>query len=258
MSMPHVDHSPRISHLRIALALAGLGAIAAILLLPYVFALMPKLRSQIHVEVALFAVIQGAQAGVLTLLLGWIGLRLGYRLGLDAPWLREFLYCGTTKSAAEARWLFAGGLGAGVGLLCLLLLAMAPLGDLASEVAHANWWQGLLASLYGGVVEETICRLFLVSLFVWIAARLTRSARPTAVWYWVAIAAAALIFGTAHLPALAQVAAIDAANIARVIALNALCGIAFGWLFWRYGLEHAMAAHFSADIVLHVAGPLLA
>jgi hypothetical protein len=29
-------------------------------------------------------------------------------------------------------------------------------------------------------------------------------------------------------------------------------GIAFGWLFWKWGLESAVVAHFTADVVLHV------
>ena len=44
--------------------------------------------------------------------------------------------------------------------------------------------------------------------------------------------------------------------VVRTIALNAIAGIAFGWLFWKHGLEMAMLAHFSADIVLHVVAPL--
>ena len=42
------------------------------------------------------------------------------------------------------------------------------------------------------------------------------------------------------------------ALITRTIVLNSLAGIAFGWLYWRRGLEAAMLAHFSTDIVLHV------
>ena len=34
--------------------------------------------------------------------------------------------------------------------------------------------------------------------------------------------------------------------------LLAAVGLAFGWLFWRHGLEFAMLAHFCADLVLHV------
>ena len=45
-------------------------------------------------------------------------------------------------------------------------------------------------------------------------------------------------------------------SIGRIILLNALVGLPFGWLFWKYGLEHAMVAHFSADLVLHVGAQL--
>jgi hypothetical protein len=42
--------------------------------------------------------------------------------------------------------------------------------------------------------------------------------------------------------------------IVRTIVLNALLGIPFGWLYWRWGLEYAMLAHFCADLVLHGMG----
>ena len=81
---------------------------------------------------------------------------------------------------------------------------------------------------------------------------------PGAAVYATAILVAAILFGVGHLPALAHTGSLTLAGITRTVGLNALCGIAFGWLFWRHGLEHAMAAHFSADIVLHVAAPLFA
>jgi membrane protease YdiL (CAAX protease family) len=36
-----------------------------------------------------------------------------------------------------------------------------------------------------------------------------------------------------------------------------VAGIVFGWLYWRRGLEMAMLGHFCADLVLHVATPLI-
>jgi hypothetical protein len=36
-----------------------------------------------------------------------------------------------------------------------------------------------------------------------------------------------------------------------------VAGAAFGWLYWKKGLEAAMIAHGSADVVLHVLGPLV-
>jgi membrane protease YdiL (CAAX protease family) len=46
--------------------------------------------------------------------------------------------------------------------------------------------------------------------------------------------------------------------ITRALVLNGVGGLAFGWLYWKQGLESAMIAHFSADVVLHVITPLAA
>ena len=46
-------------------------------------------------------------------------------------------------------------------------------------------------------------------------------------------------------------------HVTPIVSLNAIVGIVSGWLFWRFGIEHAMLAHFSADLVLHVVVPLL-
>ncbi|MNG42185.1 hypothetical protein D3C84_1318920 [compost metagenome] len=51
---------------------------------------------------------------------------------------------------------------------------------------------------------------------------------------------------------------LSAAVIARTIILNALLGVWFGYLYWRKGLEYAIIAHMSADLVLHgIIGPLM-
>ena len=68
----------------------------------------------------------------------------------------------------------------------------------------------------------------------------------------------ALAFGAGHLPMAAKLAPLTAGVVARVVAYNAFAGFVFGWLYWKRGLEHAMLAHFCADLVLHVAMPLLA
>ena len=68
----------------------------------------------------------------------------------------------------------------------------------------------------------------------------------------------ALVFGAGHLPMAAKLVPLTAGVVARVVAYNALAGLVFGWLYWKRGLEHAMLAHFSADLVLHVAAPLIA
>jgi membrane protease YdiL (CAAX protease family) len=120
-------------------------------------------------------------------------------------------------------------------------------------------WQGFLASFYGGINEEIMLRLFLMTLIVWVFYKIkkTKDGKPTKISMWLAIILAAVIFGAGHLPALMSITTITPLLIIRTIALNALGGIIFGWLYWKKGLESAMISHFSADIVLHVIVPLL-
>jgi hypothetical protein len=51
---------------------------------------------------------------------------------------------------------------------------------------------------------------------------------------------------------------INALVITRTIVLNGLGGLAFGWLFWTFGLECAMLAHFLTDVILYTLIPLAA
>ena len=76
---------------------------------------------------------------------------------------------------------------------------------------------------------------------------------------WVAIVLAAVLFGLAHLPATQAIGLpMSVLVISRTIVLNGIGGVAFGWLYCKHGLESAMIAHFSADIVVHVIIPLVA
>ena len=54
-----------------------------------------------------------------------------------------------------------------------------------------------------------------------------------------------------------QSVVVNAVPSVGTLLLNGVAGVAFGWLYWKRGLEMAMLAHFSADIVLHVIAPLL-
>ena len=67
---------------------------------------------------------------------------------------------------------------------------------------------------------------------------------------------AGLLFGAGHLPAAVELWGLSPIVVFRTIILNAVAALAFGWLYWRRGIEMAMLGHFSADIVLHVLAPL--
>jgi membrane protease YdiL (CAAX protease family) len=122
--------------------------------------------------------------------------------------------------------------------------------------AFANACRGFFASFYGGIVEETEFRLVPISAAVWLLARC--NGRVARAWMFiVAIVLAALLFGVGHLPAAFATGMAHAPlPILRIVLLNALVGVVSGTLFWKYGLEHAMVAHFSTDLILHVVAPL--
>jgi membrane protease YdiL (CAAX protease family) len=92
-----------------------------------------------------------------------------------------------------------------------------------------------------------------MSLLAWLGKFISHDGdgHPTGPVFWAANILAALLFGLGHLPATAMLVPLTPLVVARAVLLNGLPGIAFGWLYWKRGLEAAMIAHFSADIVLH-------
>jgi hypothetical protein len=240
--------------LRIALLLGAVSALATLALFPYLLALQPHVFDKLPAAPAVVIAAQSVQNGVLCFLLAWAGLKLGAPLGLGAPWLAAALYADRPRPAA-AGWPVAVALGAFGGLIVLGLIAYLgpPLAGVAEHATGVAPWRGALASFYGGIVEETQLRLFLLTLLAWLLLR-AGLRRPLALG--IAVVAAALLFGAGHLPMAAKLAPLDAAVVARVIGYNALLGIPFGWLYCRRGFEHAVLAHFSADLVLHVVAPL--
>ncbi len=239
-------------HLKLAAMFGIAGALAALALMPYVMALTPQKFAALPLPLPVIVLKAAVETGMLCWLLGWLGLYLGAPYGLDAPWLRAWVYRRPRNPARRPHWWLAVMLGVLAALLVVGLSALGP--KHAEDTLQA--WRGALASFYGGIVEEVQARLLLVSALVWLLARCNRRvARP---WMFVlAIALAALLFGAGHLPAAIAAGIADTPLlIARIVLLNAVVAVVFGGLFWKYGLEHAMLAHFCADLVLHVALPL--
>jgi hypothetical protein len=193
----------------------------------------------------------------------FVGLRLGEGIGLGAPLLRDWL-AGDPSVPRRLRSLVVpaviAGLGVGALIVALELGVFAPriaAGSRESSAAVPAIWQGLLAAVYGGVCEEILLRLGLMTVLVWIGARLTRTRRPGPGVIWAANVIAAVVFGLGHLPATAALAPLTPLLIVRALALNGLGGVVYGWLYWRRDLVAAMIGHFSTDIVLHALAPAL-
>lgn len=183
-----------------------------------------------------------------------VGLWLGPQVGLGAPEIEAWTV-GRVPSVQRLAPALSIGLGVAAAVVALDLWVFAPRLPALPQAPTPSPLAGLLASLYGGIAEETLMRLGVMTVAVWALAKLARGTRP---WiYWFAIVLAAALFGLGHLPATSAVLPLTALVVARAIVLNGVAGVAFGWLYWRRGLLAAMLSHFSADLGLHVLVPLL-
>lgn len=93
-----------------------------------------------------------------------------------------------------------------------------------------------------------------MTLIIWIFSKIKKSGEiiQNNLVICLSIILSALLFGIGHLPATSILTTLTPLVIFRCLLLNGIGGIAFGWLYWKKGLESAMIAHFSADIMLHV------
>jgi hypothetical protein len=251
-------------NVRACLILLGLLALAEIAEQPYALTLTAteypgfwKLMGSVLPELLLYVIV------------GFAGLLLASQIGLGMPFIEGW----TKREPIRNRLPGVMGISILAGILTpltsILDTALASLIKpyaqyLAQfstvEVINPPAWQGLLMSFSAGVGEETAYRLFVLTLLALIGSRMLRSQndRPAPRVLWAASILAAILFGLAHLPLARQLGvSIDALVVIRIIVHNGVPGVVYGWLFWTFGLESAILAHASADVVLKVLMPLI-
>ena len=191
-----------------------------------------------------------------------LGLRAARTMGPGLPHLESLLRgkpSGLRISQAAA---YAGaGAGSALAIAALDCTLFAGVRKKMQEaiLQPPEAWRGLLAVPYGAVAEEVLLRLCVQTLCADGLQRVRgETARPpTGATMWPAIAISTLLFGAGHLPAASRITPLTPALIARTLLLNGIAGAVFGYLYWQRGLEAAMIAHGTADVVLHVGGPLV-
>jgi hypothetical protein len=159
-----------------------------------------------------------------------------------------------TVVAAEVPLALVYGVATGIVVVALDMVLFHAHSASASSSARTII-DGLVGgALYGGVTEEIMMRWGLMSLIVWAGARLfaRTTARPGPGVYRGAIVIVALLFAAGHLPAAMAIAPLTTTLVLRILLLNALAGLVFGWLFWRKSLECAMFAHASVHVVFAI------
>ena len=235
-----------------------------ITVLPYTLTLQGSVLQNLPVPVYVVLTAQAIQNIILFAFAILVGLFFARKVGLGLPILEGWFEGRKVKSNLKSILGISIGLGILAGVFIVGLDYLFSLVGVTLNVANVSQinppaWQGFLASFYGGINEEILLRLFLMSLLVWIFFKIRKTAdgKPTDTGVWLAIILAAILFGAGHLPTAAAITSLTPMVVSRIIILNAVGGIIFGWLYWKKGLESAMISHFSADIILHVITPLI-
>jgi membrane protease YdiL (CAAX protease family) len=238
------------------------GAVAGVPLFLHITAPILEQAAAQGVSEALVATLFVLQTGLYLAIAVPVGLWAAPRLALRAPLSAALATGGGLREAAKPFLGTAVLAGAATGVVLWLLSAFVFGPSMPGEytdMRRSITWQGLPAALSGGITEELLTRLFLLSLLALGARRLLtpKAEGLPAAPFWVANALSALLFGLGHLPAAFGRVPLTPIVWACAILLNGICGMVFGWLYWRKGLEAAMVAHFMVDLVLHGIGPVL-
>ena len=234
-----------------------LSIIGAAGLLPYSKAL-PAGNVPVDMPDSLLLLATFLQAFLLTAIAAFFGHMLSRRTGLGTPVIENIVYKGQGTKLRPGYHVLVPAL---IGLIFALIMIFADLMMIklfqieAAEGAQAPvWWRGLSASLYGGLSEEIMMRLFAMNLIIFLFNSIGKNSekKSSAGKVVTAMILSSVIFGIGHLAAAFAVGTATPGFVARTLILNFIPGMAFGWLYWRRSLISAMIAYFAADIVLHV------
>ncbi|RZT16535.1 MULTISPECIES: CPBP family glutamic-type intramembrane protease [Fictibacillus] len=255
-------------HLKIALFLGLLGLLAGAFVVPFQLeslknalpaAEYAKIMDALPFSMPVMISIASLQIGLLSFVLSWIGLKLTERTDLALPLLHSWLL-EKKKPVINIPALKLALIGGAIGSLFLVitdLFLFQPHMPKLGNGGGAVWWKATLAGvLYGGIVEEVLMRLFLMTLIVWLLAFIFKKFGGTipSPFYWIGIIGAALLFSAGHLPATeALFGELNTIIITRAFILNGVLAVFFGYLFWKKGLEYAMIAHMMLHVVTQLA-----
>jgi len=254
----------RLINWKVFLVLLGASVFGTVCMIPYTLTIQAGLLKELPIPLVLLLTLQIAQNAILFAFFILAGSYLAGKVGLRIPVLERW------SRGEEIKSTFKTSLGISIILAVLAVFLIVAL-DFSFYFIFPNepiytvklpqipMWQGFLVSFYGGINEEIMNRLFLMSLIIWMLSKIkkTTEGEPQGLTAWLAIVATAMIFGLLHLPSTAALISITPFVVARAIILNGIAGIIFGWLYWRKGLESAMISHFVADIIIHGILPLL-
>lgn len=236
------------------------GVLGVLSLLPTLPAMLRRIPVPPGVELPPMPVLVALSLVQPTVLLAGavaLGVALAPRLGLRSRLAERAAGGPPVLPALRREAPLAAAVGVAVTVLVLLLdplfqAWMGAAGEALSLEGARSAWVTLSGILYGGITEELMLRWGVMTFLAWVLWKVAQRGHgtPRSGVMWAAVLLSALLFGAGHLGAAATLAPLTTAVVARTIVLNALAGVAFGWLYWRRSLEAAMLAHMAAHVVL--------
>lgn len=193
----------------------------------------------------ILGLVTAVQSAGYGLVCGILGILLGKKTGL---WKDE--------RSLEKRGLTAANTVAILGGMALILPDLLYFGRhiqpiMDSYAVKPTFTYIVAAVLYGGVIEEVMLRLFMMSLVAFLLHKIfwrRQEKTPTAALVAANIISA-LVFAAGHLPATAMLMGLTPMIVFRCFLLNGGFGLLFGWLYRKYGLRYAMIAHGGCHVV---------
>ena len=154
-----------------------LGMISVILVLPYVFNVEAELLKEANISLSFLIMVAIIQGGVFIGIATLLGLILigktGFKLPLLSSWIEH-------KKIEYRRTLWLSIiLGLIVGM-AIFFINKFVFQELILNI-KVPLWQGFLVCFYGGIAEEILMRLFLMSLFVFILIKIFRRKKANSV-----------------------------------------------------------------------------
>jgi membrane protease YdiL (CAAX protease family) len=198
-----------------------------------------------------------ANAGIILVLYGLLGvLGLWFANRLDLPGVFR-------ENAGWRNWIVIPlAIGAVVGVVIVVMDRLfTALSPTWTGFEHPPFPASIIASATAGIGEEIIFRVFVMGLWAWLFFLILRR-KSLSLWIgnWIG----ALAFAAGHLPSAMQIfgvstpAEIPVVVLVELLLLNTFLGLVAGERYIKDGLVAAAGVHFWADIVWHVAFPLLA
>jgi membrane protease YdiL (CAAX protease family) len=254
---------------KVLLIMLALVLVAGMLKVPMVignrYADQPELWMEIILSVTLENfILFGLPGGIGYLLASRVGLGLHFIEG----WVDKKPLKGKIGKVVLIALVAAGvltAIGIGVRFLTAPMILSEfdaqniPLSALG-ESTQSPWWALLLGALSAGIGEEIGFRLGLLTILIWVVGLIWKeeTGRTKPIGFWLANLLVAVLFGAFHLLNLSAMGLpLMAGLVIRAIFGNGLMALAFGWLYWKYGLECAMLTHFILDVLLYVLLPLV-